>query len=294
MDISLADITKLQEHENKDLSPSHCLCCKHKANTQYLLSWVNYCTAVTKCPCSSAVVTQLHVEHHQLDIAEHLEKYWKKNPEKVLNCGFHTKKVVLTSQRNGGRGKSHSEFPLDFLSDGNLIPAHVPALRISKEQRLTHTIIGIMARANFTKLYIFSRGPYIKSHSIPFHMYVGSPVSINEAGIDVIRALDTSDWQQADSARLERQNVDETVLEFVTWQVGTDKSWGMRFKVGQLLPRHTGRTFLLSEWKTHVMDVTFPTDLLTQRNRGKRTLNSSSMVLAVSPGGIWVSFWMWL
>lgn len=55
-------------------------------------------------------------------------------------------------------------------------------------------------------------------------MYVGSPVSINEAGIDVIRALDASDWQQADSARLERQNVDETVLEFVTWQVGTDKS----------------------------------------------------------------------
>lgn len=38
-------------------------------------------------------------------------------------------------------------------------------------------------------------------------MYAVGPVSINEAGVDVIGALDPSDWQQADSARLERQNV---------------------------------------------------------------------------------------
>lgn len=63
--------------------------------------------------------------------------------------------------------------------------------------------------------------------NIPTHAIIGimdSPVSINEAGIDVIGALHASDWQQADAARLERQNVEQTVLELVAWQVGTDKS----------------------------------------------------------------------
>lgn len=51
-----------------------------------------------------------------------------------------------------------------------------------------------------------------------------SPVSIDEAGVDVVRALNTSDWLQADPCGLKRHDVAQAVLEFVTWQVGTDES----------------------------------------------------------------------
>lgn len=64
-----------------------------------------------------------------------------------------------------------------------------------------------------------------------------SPISINEAGVDVIGALHPSDWQQADAGGLERHDVHQAILEFVTRQVGTDESWGMCFRVGQFLQR---------------------------------------------------------
>lgn len=51
-----------------------------------------------------------------------------------------------------------------------------------------------------------------------------SPVSVDEAGIDVVGALHPSDWLQADSGGFKRQDVYQTVLEFVTRQVGTDES----------------------------------------------------------------------
>lgn len=51
-----------------------------------------------------------------------------------------------------------------------------------------------------------------------------SPVAVNEAGVDVVGALHPSDRLQADACGLERHNVHQAVLEFVTWQVGTDKS----------------------------------------------------------------------
>lgn len=53
---------------------------------------------------------------------------------------------------------------------------------------------------------------------------VDSPVSINEAGVDVVGALHPSDWLQADTGGLERHDVHQAVLEFVTQQVGTDES----------------------------------------------------------------------
>lgn len=66
---------------------------------------------------------------------------------------------------------------------------------------------------------------------------VDSPVAVDEASIDVVGALHPSDWLQADTSGLERHNVHQAVLEFVTRQVGTDKSWGMCFRVGQFLQR---------------------------------------------------------
>lgn len=53
---------------------------------------------------------------------------------------------------------------------------------------------------------------------------VGSPVPVDEAGIDVVRALHPSDRLQADASRLERHDVHQAVLEFVARQVGTDES----------------------------------------------------------------------
>lgn len=53
---------------------------------------------------------------------------------------------------------------------------------------------------------------------------VNSPVSVNEAGVDVIGTLHPSDWLQADTSGLKRHDVHQAILEFVTWQVGTDES----------------------------------------------------------------------
>lgn len=51
-----------------------------------------------------------------------------------------------------------------------------------------------------------------------------SPVSVDEAGVDVVGAIHPSDWLQADAGGLEGHDVHQAVLEFVTWQVGTDES----------------------------------------------------------------------
>lgn len=51
-----------------------------------------------------------------------------------------------------------------------------------------------------------------------------SPVSINEAGVDVVRTLHPSDRLQADTGGLERHYVHQAVFELVARQVGTDES----------------------------------------------------------------------
>lgn len=50
-----------------------------------------------------------------------------------------------------------------------------------------------------------------------------SPVSINKAGIDVIGALNSSDWLQTDTCGLVGHDVNQSVFEFVARQVGTDE-----------------------------------------------------------------------
>ena len=53
---------------------------------------------------------------------------------------------------------------------------------------------------------------------------LSSPVAIDGAGIDVVRALHPPKGLQADPAGLKRHDVHQAVLELVAWQVGTDKS----------------------------------------------------------------------
>lgn len=50
------------------------------------------------------------------------------------------------------------------------------------------------------------------------------PVSVDAAGIDVVRSLHSSDWLQAHPRGLERHDIDQSVLELVAGQVGADES----------------------------------------------------------------------
>lgn len=50
------------------------------------------------------------------------------------------------------------------------------------------------------------------------------PVSINEAGIDVVRSFQASDWLQADARGLIGHDVDQPILELVARKVGTDET----------------------------------------------------------------------
>lgn len=63
------------------------------------------------------------------------------------------------------------------------------------------------------------------------------PVSIDEAGIDVVGALQPSDWLKAHSSSLIRHDVHQAVLELVTGQVGTYKPRRVGLGVGQSLHR---------------------------------------------------------
>ena len=53
---------------------------------------------------------------------------------------------------------------------------------------------------------------------------VSVTISINVTGIDVITALFTPERLQADPCRLIGQDINQAILEFVHWQIGTNKS----------------------------------------------------------------------
>lgn len=61
------------------------------------------------------------------------------------------------------------------------------------------------------------------------------PVSINEAGIDVIGSFQASDWLQTDARGLVGHDVDQSILELVAGKVGTDEARSVGFGVGQTL-----------------------------------------------------------
>lgn len=63
------------------------------------------------------------------------------------------------------------------------------------------------------------------------------PVSVDEAGVNVVGPLHASDWLQTHTAGLEGHDVDQSVLEFVARQTSADESRGVCFRVGQFLQR---------------------------------------------------------
>lgn len=62
-----------------------------------------------------------------------------------------------------------------------------------------------------------------------------SPVSVDEAGVDVIGSFQASDWLQADAGGLVGHDVDQPVLELVAGEVGADEAGRVGFGVGQTL-----------------------------------------------------------
>ena len=59
-----------------------------------------------------------------------------------------------------------------------------------------------------------------------------SPISINEAAIDVVGALDSSNGLQTDPRGLVWHDVHQAILELVAGEIGTDESGRMGFRVG--------------------------------------------------------------
>ena len=62
-----------------------------------------------------------------------------------------------------------------------------------------------------------------------------APVAIDEAGIDVVRALDAADGLQADARALVRQDVHQAVLELVARQAGGDEARSVCLGAGEPL-----------------------------------------------------------
>lgn len=70
-------------------------------------------------------------------------------------------------------------------------------------------------------------------------MEENTPVSIYITGVDVVGALQASDWLEADAGSFIGHNVDQSVLEFVAGQVGCDKPGRVGFGVSQSLDRES-------------------------------------------------------
>ncbi len=64
---------------------------------------------------------------------------------------------------------------------------------------------------------------------------VAVPVSVNEAGVDIVGPLQPSDGLQAHSSGLIGHDVDQAVFKFVAWQIGTYESGRVGFGVRQTL-----------------------------------------------------------
>lgn len=61
------------------------------------------------------------------------------------------------------------------------------------------------------------------------------PVSVYEAGVDVVGPFQAPDWLQAYARGLVGHDVDQPVLELVAGQVGADEARRVRLGVGQAL-----------------------------------------------------------
>lgn len=61
------------------------------------------------------------------------------------------------------------------------------------------------------------------------------PVSINEAGIDVVGSFHSSDWLQTHTRGLVGHDIHQPVFELVAWQIGTHKPWCVGLGTGQTL-----------------------------------------------------------
>ena len=66
------------------------------------------------------------------------------------------------------------------------------------------------------------------------------PVSVDEAGVDVVGALHPSDWLQTDARGLVGHDVDQPVLELIAGQVGAHEARGVGFGTGQALEGEGG------------------------------------------------------
>lgn len=67
--------------------------------------------------------------------------------------------------------------------------------------------------------------------------HVNIPVTVNVAGVYVVRSLQASDWLETHTGGLVGHDVNEPILEFVAGEVGCDKAGRVGFGVGQSLRR---------------------------------------------------------
>lgn len=68
-----------------------------------------------------------------------------------------------------------------------------------------------------------------------------TPVSVYVTGVDVVGALQASDWLEADAGCFIGHDVDQSVLEFVARQVGCDKPGRVGFGVSKSLDGGRGK-----------------------------------------------------
>lgn len=75
---------------------------------------------------------------------------------------------------------------------------------------------------------------YLRTIFFGLHLLF-SPVSVDEAGVDVIGSFQASDWLQADAGGLVGHDVDQPVLELVAGEVGANEAGRVGLGVGQTL-----------------------------------------------------------
>lgn len=91
-----------------------------------------------------------------------------------------------------------------------------------------------MVRDETTIHYLTSRGVWhfcTLQKLLMICLFSQLPVPINETGIDVVRAFDSSDGLKTHSRGLIWHYINKAVLKLVAGEIGTNESWRMSFSV---------------------------------------------------------------
>lgn len=134
-----------------------------------------------------------------------------------------------------------------------MFPQHPPVVLCCLGQRALGCYVGFLLPTQIDTTYgLLYMILYLKNAIRHFEKNWGFilPISINEAGINIVRSLHSSDWLQTHTCGLIWHDVYQPVLKLVAGQIGTHKPWCVGLSAGQTLKQREKESEFLNITQT--------------------------------------------